>query len=128
MSRLLLQCVVALASVATVSSPGAAQATGMSGESRPSLGRGVPAGPTLAAASAGVRASTLRPATGFEMTNESMLTATRRGRALAQSQVLMIVGGAAVVTGILVGGPAGTLLVLGGAGIGGYGLYLYLQR
>jgi hypothetical protein len=40
----------------------------------------------------------------------------------------MIAGGAAVVAGILVGGSAGTILVLSGAGMGGYGLYLHLQR
>jgi hypothetical protein len=39
----------------------------------------------------------------------------------------MIVGGAAVVTGLIAGGDAKTILVIGGAGVGLYGLYLYLQ-
>jgi hypothetical protein len=38
----------------------------------------------------------------------------------------MIVGGAALVVGAVIGGDAGTLVMLGGAGIGLYGLYLFL--
>jgi hypothetical protein len=49
----------------------------------------------------------------------------RGGR--ADSKALMIVGLAAVVTGIVVGDDAGTILILGGAGIGLYGLYKYMQ-
>jgi len=39
---------------------------------------------------------------------------------------LMIVGGAALVIGAVIGDDAGTLVMLGGAGIGLYGLYLFL--
>jgi hypothetical protein len=39
---------------------------------------------------------------------------------------LMIVGGAALVVGAVIGDDAGTLVMLGGAGIGLYGLYLFL--
>lgn len=39
---------------------------------------------------------------------------------------LMIVGGAALVVGSVIGDDAGTLVMLGGAGIGLYGLYLFL--
>ena len=39
---------------------------------------------------------------------------------------LMIVGGAALVVGAVIGNDAGTLVMLGGAGIGLYGLYLFL--
>jgi hypothetical protein len=39
----------------------------------------------------------------------------------------MFVGGALFVAGLLAGGDAGTLLVVAGAGIGAYGLYLYLR-
>jgi hypothetical protein len=38
----------------------------------------------------------------------------------------MIVGGAALVIGAVIGDDAGTLVMLGGAGIGLYGLYLFL--
>lgn len=42
------------------------------------------------------------------------------------SVALMIVGGAALVVGAVIGGDAGTLVMLGGAGVGLYGLYLFL--
>ena len=39
---------------------------------------------------------------------------------------MMIVGGAALVVGAVIGNDAGTIVMLGGAGIGLYGLYLFL--
>ena len=39
---------------------------------------------------------------------------------------MMIVGGAALVIGAVIGNNAGTIVMLGGAGIGLYGLYLFL--
>ena len=50
-----------------------------------------------------------------------------RRRAFDRPVVLMIVGGALIVTGLLVGSDAAPILYIAGAGIGGYGLYLYLQ-
>jgi hypothetical protein len=44
-----------------------------------------------------------------------------------QSVALMIAGGALFVAGAIVGGDAGTLLMVGGAGIGAYGIYLYFR-
>ena len=42
------------------------------------------------------------------------------------SVALMIVGGVALVVGAVIGDDAGTLVMLGGAGIGLYGLYMFL--
>jgi hypothetical protein len=42
------------------------------------------------------------------------------------SVALMIVGGAALVVGAVIGNDAGTFVMLGGAAIGLYGLYLFL--
>ena len=42
-------------------------------------------------------------------------------------KVYMIVGGAAFLAGAIIGKDAGTIIMIGGAGIGIYGLYLYLQ-
>jgi hypothetical protein len=42
------------------------------------------------------------------------------------SLALMIVGGAALVVGAVIGDDAGTLVMLGGAAMGLYGLYLFL--
>ena len=42
-----------------------------------------------------------------------------------EGKAAMIVGGAAVVLGALVGGDGGTVLVIGGVGIGLFGLYVW---
>jgi hypothetical protein len=47
-------------------------------------------------------------------------------RAPRNSVALMIVGGAALVVGAVIGDDAGTLVMLGGAAVGLYGLYLFL--
>jgi hypothetical protein len=41
---------------------------------------------------------------------------------------LMILGGAALVTGLIIGDDAGTVIAVGGALVGLYGLYVYLGR
>lgn len=52
----------------------------------------------------------------------------RRARSgLQQSQVLMVVGGAAVLLGLVTDGAASDFLLIGGAAVGLYGLYRYLQ-
>lgn len=45
----------------------------------------------------------------------------------SQNRALMIVGVAALVTGAVIGGDEGTIIMLGGAGIGLYGLYQFLK-
>ena len=57
-----------------------------------------------------------------EKVNQPAL-ATSRGTGMG----LMIAGGALFVAGLLVEGDAGTVLVLTGAGIGAYGLYLHFR-
>ncbi|MEX2284768.1 MAG: hypothetical protein WEE89_19925 [Gemmatimonadota bacterium] len=44
-----------------------------------------------------------------------------------QSVAMMIAGGALFVAGAIVGDDAGTLLMVGGAGIGAFGLYLHFR-
>ena len=51
----------------------------------------------------------------------------RRFNSRAPGATLMIIGGAAIVGGALVGGSGGTVLILGGIGIGAYGFYLYTR-
>lgn len=53
--------------------------------------------------------------------------AERRFSSRAPGATMMIVGGAAIVAGILVGGSGGTVLILGGIGVGAYGFYLYTR-
>ena len=77
------------------------------------------AGPTLDAARSGVTQ---------ESSNELTLsTAAQRRAGLGQPVALMVVGGAALLTGLIIGGDAGTVIAVGGALVGLYGLYEYLQ-
>lgn len=76
-----------------------------------------PAGPTRDAATVAVR----RPVTTDMAAPQPAARGHDRGTAL------MIVGGAAVLTGIVIGNGAGYAISVAGAVVGLYGLYLYLQ-
>ena len=54
------------------------------------------------------------------------LVLPRRGDS-QRNVALMIVGGATLLVGALVGGNAGTIIMIGGGAVGIYGLYQYLQ-
>lgn len=54
------------------------------------------------------------------------VTAVAQSR-MRRGQTLMIVGGAAFLAGLIIGGDAGTAIAVAGAGIGIYGLYLWAQ-
>jgi hypothetical protein len=88
--------------------PAAAQPVAQSGQT-------TSVGPTMDAASVAVRhvpAADAAPA--------------RRG-GYGQPVALMVVGGAAVLVGLIIGGGAGTAIAIGGAVAGLVGLYQYLQ-
>ena len=74
-------------------------------------------GPTVDAAVAGVK----------NVTVEDRAAPPRAGRGFDQGTKLMIIGGAAILTGIVVGGDAGHAISIVGAVIGLYGLYKYLE-
>lgn len=75
------------------------------------------AGPTLAGETVGVRSVTATDAAPL------VLQDTRAGR----NVTWMIVGGAALVVGSLVGGDAGTIIMVTGAVVGLVGLFRYLR-
>lgn len=58
---------------------------------------------------------------------EAAAAAAAPRRGYGRNIALMVTGGAAIVLGILAGGDTGGLLILGGAIVGGVGLYQYLQ-
>ena len=58
-----------------------------------------------------------------ERLSGSLLTHESRGKR-RQGEILMIVGAAGIVTGLLVDED---LITIAGAAVGGFGLYLYLQ-
>jgi hypothetical protein len=76
-------------------------------------------GPTILAASAAVRSD-------FHM-DASVPRALDVRQRLRRSEALMIVGGAIFLAGAIIGDDAGTIIMIGGAAVGIYGLYLYLQ-
>jgi hypothetical protein len=49
------------------------------------------------------------------------------GKNLGEAKAEMIVGGAAIVAGMVVGGDGGAVLMFGGAVVGLYGLWNYLK-
>jgi hypothetical protein len=69
---------------------------------------------------AGVRASDARSESAPE-------PAPQASRNLGQARALMIVGAATFLAGALIGGDGGTVIMVGGAAIGLWGLYQYLR-
>jgi predicted phage tail protein len=53
--------------------------------------------------------------------------AVPRRAGYGQPVALMVVGGAALLAGLIIGGGAGTAIAVGGAVVGLYGLYEFLQ-
>jgi hypothetical protein len=74
----------------------------------------------IATAQLGLPAS---PAFGLERPAGVLMTQRARGNR-RQGEILMIVGVAGIVTGLLADED---LITIAGAGVGGFGLYLYLQ-
>jgi hypothetical protein len=77
-----------------------------------------PAGPSLAAATAGIHANVA--------TTDATRAAEHHG-GLGTGGALMIVGGAALIIGLIIGGSAGLIVAIAGAALGLYGLFLFLQ-
>jgi hypothetical protein len=73
--------------------------------------------PTVQNLAVGVRAVPVQPAP---------VLLPRRGNT-AHNRALMIVGGATMLVGAIVGGNAGAIIMIGGGAVGIYGLYQYLQ-
>jgi hypothetical protein len=82
-------------------------------------------GPTREGARAGVGTAPMHAARTQESGGEQRAPRNRPG--FGQPEALMIVGGAAVVLGLLVGDSAGGALAFGGAVVGLVGLYQYLR-
>jgi hypothetical protein len=81
------------------------------------------AGPRLATATSGIRANTAKE----DLTAQQAADRAAHHAGFGTDGALMIVGGAAFIAGLIIGGGAGTAIAIGGAVIGLYGLYLYLQ-
>jgi len=80
------------------------------------------AGPTSSSATAGIRS---RSETLTRQQLADRAAASHGG--LGTDGVLMIVGGAGFIAGLIIGGGAGTAIAIAGAVMALYGLYLYLR-
>jgi hypothetical protein len=85
-------------------------------------------GPTSSSAAAGIRSQAATDDLSRQELARRNLDQDGGRRGIGRDAVLMIVGGAAVVAGALVGGTAGTALIIVGAVIGITGLVLILSR
>ena len=92
-------------------------ATSIAQQSAPSS----PKGPTLQAAAAGFRVSAAK----VDASTKSTVAPIHRGA--GQDVAFMAVGVGAMIVGALVGDTAGTIILIGGAGMALYGLYHYLE-
>lgn len=81
--------------------------------------RAEPVGPTIEAAAVGFRVSADK--------NASLVAAQAIRRGQGQDVALMAVGVGAMIVGAIVGGTAGTVILIGGAAMALFGLYNYLE-
>jgi hypothetical protein len=96
---------------------GAAAAQQSAAGNAPALGPAASLAPTMSAVRFGITDVSDQP------TAVNATAARAMGR--REGRVLAIVGGAAVITGILIGDTGGTVIAIGGAAIGLYGLYIW---
>lgn len=83
--------------------------------------RPAPAGPTVQAAAVGFRVVDVK------VDASTRVTAPVIRRGAGQDVALMAVGVGAMIVGALVDGKAGTIIIIGGAGMALFGLYHYLE-
>jgi hypothetical protein len=112
------QAPTAEAPVAQVADVQVADVTAPAAEAPVAANLAVATGPSM-------NAATLSP----RISSDAALSTHAMRRPSRNSGVgLMIFGGAALITGLVVGGDAGTVIAVGGALVGLYGLYVYLGR
>ncbi|OLD51160.1 MAG: hypothetical protein AUI63_01130 [Gemmatimonadetes bacterium 13_1_40CM_2_60_3] len=85
------------------------------------LNQDSPKGPTLQAAAVGFRSNVAK------VDASTKITAAPLRRHEGQDVALMVVGVGAMIVGALVEHTAGTIILIGGAGMALYGLYHYLE-
>lgn len=96
--------------------------------SHPAAAQAPAPSPAVAAAPTTSLAPTLA-GTHLSFSAEDQAPLTVNGSAARMSsnegRAAAIVGGALMITGLLVGGDAGTLIAIGGAGLGLFGIYIW---
>ena len=82
----------------------------------------LPKGPTLQSAAVGFRVNEAKVDASTKVTAAPVV---RRNQ--GQDVALMVVGVGAMIAGALIGNTAGTIIIIGGAGMALFGLYHYLE-
>ena len=108
-------CMAATASAQSVATPDTARTAPATAPSD-SVTSG---GPRMASLSTGIRR--------VSSVDEAAATQRRQPQSVGRPVALMIVGGAAIVLGAVIGDDVGTVFMVGGAGTLLYGLYEYLK-
>ena len=136
MSRFLLRCTITAACVVALSSSAALGQSDLA-IGAPVAERSMPTimAPTITSpevtiptiATPTIATPTTEPSLALRPINNDVASVARRRAAFGRPAVLMITGGALLLTGLLVDGDASSILIISGAAIGGYGLYLHLQ-
>jgi hypothetical protein len=81
-----------------------------------------PQGPTIQSAAVGFRVNETKVDASTKVTSTQLVQ-----RHQGQDVALMAVGVGAMIAGALIGGTAGTIVIIVGAGMGLFGLYHYLE-
>jgi hypothetical protein len=81
-----------------------------------------PQGPTIQAAAVGFRVKEAKVDASTKVASTALVQ-----RHQGQDVALMVVGVGAMIAGALIGDTAGTIIIIGGAGMALYGLYHYLE-
>jgi hypothetical protein len=110
---------VAIASSRSVVMPELSDTAATVTEAAPAEAAPAPVGPTMDAASVAVRQPVTKEARAPY--------APPRRAGYGQPVALMVVGGAALLAGLIIGDGAGYAIAVGGAVVGLYGLYEFLQ-
>ncbi|MDQ6871301.1 MAG: hypothetical protein M3037_04740 [Gemmatimonadota bacterium] len=79
-------------------------------------------GPTVQAAAVGFRLNDAKADASRKVSSTALVQ-----RHQGQDVALMAVGVGAMIAGALIGSTAGTIIIIGGAGMALYGLYHYLE-
>jgi hypothetical protein len=81
-----------------------------------------PQGPTIQSAAVGFRVSEAKVDASTKVSSTALVQ-----RHQGQDVALMAVGVGAMIAGALIGDTAGTIIIIGGAGMALFGLYHYLE-
>jgi hypothetical protein len=109
---------IAIVAVAVASPAAIAIAQAPAASARTQVPARSTAGPTVAASVVGIKANS---------TSTPKAVAADNNLGAGRNVALMVVGGAALIIGAIIGGTAGVLIAVGGAAVGLYGLYYFVQ-